>query len=714
MSTQAHSISSRAAGHRRTARAFTLVEVIVAIGLLAVVSVIVGTIFASVGETVTTGQQVSNLNRFAARVERTMRRDFDNMVRENGFMVIRNELSNTYGDTPVRRSVALTATDASIPGDDDGDGTEEPGRPRRIDELMFFSRGDFTSRRTPLHRDMVAKSDVARVYYGHGQKRIADYSNDPTAPTPFERPRLDDPNIDAIARLGEPSSLGQINPNEYASDWSLLRHVTLLVPRANGLQSLPDSVFGLVPNESGVNGLEAYNRIADSSRQVALGPAGQGIFRATTQLIPYETASRPDSPELLELDPLGFNIRPVNGFTSLIGGVGNDAPNNETLARPMYTSGIVDVAVTDLDEIRLAVTRPWFVNNLTTATPNINELWPRDVTDLDYTPESDALFVNRARRSSAVNGGFPRRLVGTVLSTFNPGDYFNPSTTQAGEPSINQSQPQAQQLWMLDALPSLPTDPDSTDETGFRVRYESSPPGIFSEDGTTVLTDEDRLGIAILQADQEMLGSAVFVPRCTEFIVEWSLGIIDRRDPENNTNYGQPIWHGLRRFIDRDGNGLYDAGFDPDDDVLLADIFGETYGGDDLADEADQTDDEFSIREPLGDWVIEDGNDPENTTPGGIDREMVELVRVDQRWNLNAINPEDALVAEYAFGYQYQDWNEDADGDGSFDNDNDDTLRPWPWPRLVRITMRFVDPSDPELERTYQAEFRVPVPRGEI
>ena len=347
-------------------------------------------------------------------------------------------------------------------------------------------------------------------------------------------------------------------------------------------------------------------------------------------------------------------------------------------------------------------------------TPNINELWPRDVTDLDYTPESDALFVNRARRSSAVNGGFPRRLVGTVLSTFNPGDYFNPSTTQAGEPSINQSQPQAQQLWMLDALPSLPTDPDSTDETGFRVRYESSPPGIFSEDGTTVLTDEDRLGIAILQADQEMLGSAVFVPRCTEFIVEWSLGIIDRRDPENNTNYGQPIWHGLRRFIDRDGNGLYDAGFDPDDDVLLADIFGETYGGDDLADEADQTDDEFSIREPLGDWVIEDGNDPENTTPGGIDREMVELVRVDQRWNLNAINPEDALVAEYAFGYQYQDWNEDADGDGSFDNDNDDTLRPWPWPRLVRITMRFVDPSDPELERTYQAEFRVPVPRGEI
>lgn len=704
MSTHAHTNPCRAR------RAFTLVEIIVAIGLLAVVSVIVGTIFASVGETVTTGQQVSNLNRFAARVERTMRRDFDNMVRENGFMVIRNELTNTYGATPERRSVPLTATDVSLPFDDDGDGVDEPGRPRRIDELMFFSRGDFTSRRAPLHRDMVVRSDVARVYYGHGQRRIVDYSGDPDNPTPYERPRVDDPNIDPNARLGEPSSLGQINPNEYASDWSLLRHATLLVPRANGLQSLPDSLFGLEPNANGVDGLAAYNRIADSSRQVGLGPAGQGIFRATTQLVPYESATRPDSPRILEINPPGFNIRPINGFASLLGGFGNDAPADESLARPMFTSGIVDVAVTDLDEIRSVVTRPWF-------SPNTNlvvELWPSGVTSLDYTPESDALGINRARRSSVVSGGLPRRMVGTVLSTFNPSDYYSPSNTPAGEPTINPPQAQTQQLWMLDALPSLPSDPVSVDETGYRVRYESSPPSMFLDDGTAALTDEDRLGIAILQADQEMLGSGVFVPRCTEFIVEWSLGIIDRRDPEDNPNYGQPIWHGLRRIIDRNGNGLYDAGFDPTDDVLLADIFGETYGGDDLVDEADENDDEFSIRESMGDWFFEDGNDPMNNTPGGIDREMVELVRVDQRWDLAATTPEDAIVAEYAFGYQYQDWNEDADGDGSFDNDNDDTLRPWPWPRLVRITMRFVDPSDPEKERTFQAEFRVPTPRGEI
>lgn len=710
MSTQAHP-NPRLAG-----RAFTLVEIIVAIGLLAVVSVIIGTVFASIGETVTTGRQVSNLNRFAARVERTMRRDFDNMVRENGFLVIRNELTHTAGATPQRRSVALTATDTTLPGDDDNNGVEEPGRPRRVDEIMFFSRGEFTSRRAPLHRDMVARSDTARVYYGHGQRRIADYSADPDLPTPYERPRVDDPNIDVRARLGEPSSLGQVNPNEYASDWSLLRHVTLLVPRASGLQALPNSVFGYRdddgtgPNSSGVNGLDAYNRIADSSRQVALGPAGQGIFRATTQLTPYEAASRPDSPSLLEFNPNGFNIRPDDGFASLLGGLGNDGPADETLARPMFTSGIVDVAVTDLDEIRWAVTRPWFGPNPSLVV----ELWPRGVSALDYTPETDAFGIKRARQSSVARGGVPRRMVGTVLSSFNPSDYYNPTNPQPGEPTINPSQPQTQQLWMLDALPSLPADPNSVDESGYRVRYESSPPGVFIDDGSAGLTDRDRLDLAVLQADQEMLGSSVFVPRCTEFIVEFSFGIIDRRDPANNPNYGQPIWHGLRRIIDRNGNGLYDAGFGPNDDVLLADIFAETYGGDALADEADTTDDEFSIREPLGEWFMEDGNEPFNNTTGGIDREMVELVRVDQRWDLGTTDPDDALAAEYAFGYQYQDWNEDADGDGAFDNDNDDTLRPWPWPRLVRITMRFVDPADPEQERTFQAEFRVPAPRGEI
>jgi len=286
--------------------------------------------------------------------------------------------------------------------------------------------------------------------------------------------------------------------------------------------------------------------------------------------------------------------------------------------------------------------------------------------------------------------------------------------------------------WMLDALPSTPYNPEASSPgvvTGYRVRYEPVPPRVYFDPDGVVPSgsagDAERRVIAIEQADQEMLSSSVFLPRCTEFIVEWSLGITDRRDPENNPNYGQPIWHGLRRYVDRNGDGDYDPGFAGGDDRLLADLFGPTYDEGALnetllADDPDPTQpDSFSIRETVGDWIFEDGNEPGSTNPNDvnrvIDQEMIELIRVDQRFdNASLPDPEDAVAAEYCFGYQYQDWNEDYDGDGAFDNDGDDEMRPWPWPKLVRVTMRFVDPSAPEEERTYQAEFRVPQPNGEM
>jgi len=429
--------------------AFTLVEIIVAVGLLAIVGVVVGTIFASVGETVAQGRQVSNLNRFAARVERVMRRDFESMIRENGFMVIRHELANDprslVNGQPEVLSVPLTATDAA---DDDVDGL--PGRPRRIDELMVFSRGEFTSRRTPLHRSMVARSNTARIYYGHGQRRPVDFGDDPAAPefdTRYARPRVDDPNVVEGARLGVPSALGEINPNEYAADWSLLRHVTLLIPRARGLQELPDTVFDLRPNASGGQGLADYNRVSGGSTQVALGPAAQGVFRAVTQMLPYELATRPDSDRLIEFNQdsgvPGFTVRPnatEGGYAALVGGLsdgddGGDDDGDETLARPIFTSGIVDVAVTDLDEIRSVVTTPWLF--LVASNPDtLGEIIPSRIVSHRYQNTPTLLGIERARQEYTDDG---RRLVGSVLSTLDTSDYF------VGALRV---EPQAQQLWM--------------------------------------------------------------------------------------------------------------------------------------------------------------------------------------------------------------------------------------------------------------------------
>lgn len=654
-------------------RAFTLAEVIVSIGILAIVGVVVGTIFATVGDTVTQGRQVSNLNRFVARVERVMRRDFENMVRENGFMVIRNERTHNYSGTPAPIEVRLTATDSTP-------------RTRRIDELMFFARDEFVSRRTPLHPDMIARANAARVYYGHGQQMPEDFGTDPNMldfETPYARPRLDESNAtNPNARLGQPSALGVINPNEFASDWSLLRHVTLLVPRPSGLQDLPDEVAGLFPNQNPLD----YNRVADSSRQIALGPAAQSVFRSVSQMVPFEEFPLAASGNLAAVDPVGRNIRPVNGYRAILNGLSDTRGTDETRVRPMVNSGVVDVAVTDLDEIRQTVTRTWFRPSPGAAT--VVELDPVGFTRYDYTTATDRFGFDSARAPYDSTG---TERVGSALFT----NALNPYAAPGGGP-----QPQIQQLWMLDAMPSVAFDPNDVQRTGHRVRFEDVPPRVYFEGIGGAATPEMQRQMAIEQADQEMIASSVFVPRCTEFIVEWSAGIVDRR--AGSPTYGQQIWHGLQRQA-------------PDGRVIVDD-FDRLYGGVFLADQADPTvNDAFSIRGALPGNTFEDNNLPINGGLGAVDEEIFELVRMRRRFPPDA-SPNDDVIAEYLFGYGYRDWNLDADmpPDGQAAGDADDVDRDWPWPTMVRVTMRFVDPADLEDEQTFQFEFRVPGLRGRL
>ena len=75
-----------------------------------------------------------------------------------------------------------------------------------------------------------------------------------------------------------------------------------------------------------------------------------------------------------------------------------------------------------------------------------------------------------------------------------------------------------------------------------RVRYETVPTRLlYEEDAFT--TDRERV---YTESDQEMLGSSSFIPRCTEFIVEWSYGLIDKSitDPFD-PNYKRMRWYGL-------------------------------------------------------------------------------------------------------------------------------------------------------------------------
>src|SRR4051812_43692171 len=77
---------------------FTLIEIVVAVGAVALVAVGLASIFDSVGKTVTGGRRLSVLNTYGSLIESQMRRDFEAMTRD-GFLVIRQQWVDS-GATP--------------------------------------------------------------------------------------------------------------------------------------------------------------------------------------------------------------------------------------------------------------------------------------------------------------------------------------------------------------------------------------------------------------------------------------------------------------------------------------------------------------------------------------------------------------------------------------------------------------------------------------
>src|SRR4051812_14607301 len=76
---------------------FTLMEIVVAVGAVAIVAVGLASIFDSVGKTVTGGRRLSVLNSYSSLIESQFRRDFEAMTRD-GFLVIRQQWTDGTND----------------------------------------------------------------------------------------------------------------------------------------------------------------------------------------------------------------------------------------------------------------------------------------------------------------------------------------------------------------------------------------------------------------------------------------------------------------------------------------------------------------------------------------------------------------------------------------------------------------------------------------
>ena len=433
------------------ARAFTLIEVLLAVGAAAIIAVGIAAVFSATGDVITGGRRVSNFSRYAAQIEAQLRADAAAMTRD-GYLLIRNEEAYDGED------IATFA-----------DQFPDQHRPRRIDELMFFVRGEYKTAREAMIPGFVARADAARIYYGHGTPvnpmASGDDPNDPD--TVYNKPEITDVlgngpfGYDADSVFGDADIEG--NPLAYAADWTLLRHVLLLTQPRSTIPDIPfNPPYGLAP----IN-------LDDTDRQVALQPAASHMFRALMGVIPDPTIV------------IASEIRP--GW-------------------PQVPSGLIDIATTDLPEIRSII--------VAMQTADQDPVYPWNIT-------------SKADFDAAVREWAP-----PPLNLADPNDVDRLV-------GIHE--------WMKEGLPAL----SHINEWDERVRMRAEPiaPNYVGVIGDTTLSDIEQI---YRPADQLMLSSSNFVPNCTEFIVEWSFGEIY---PFDHPLHGQTVWHGLERRVDLDGDG---------------------------------------------------------------------------------------------------------------------------------------------------------------
>lgn len=618
-------------------RAFTVVELLVAIGVVAIVTVGLAAIFDAVGKTVQGGKRASVLSQYATMVEDQLRKDISS-IDPNSFIVIRQQLTDG-GDGEIDLNVPDPSDSVAL-----SPGALGGFRPRRIDEMVFFCRGDFASMRPPIASGSVARSHEARVYYGMGERMTPNYAVGTPEGDDFLTPTVGFrvlPTATTMPPLGK-------GVNKYASEWTLLRHVTVLQQPKLTVTDFPDlAPYGL---PAITTGSPLAQQVADNEAQIALQPAAANIFRRLTRATPFPSE--------------------LSAATHLW------APNDNEPS-PSFDSGMVDVATTDLTEIRSIVV---------------------------------GVQDSPAKASSPVSVAGIFGSLGSNSTEFS--ELLRNRRTSPPPSPGNFDSLELMHLWMSEAFPtqSIPPRPSSStgdgpielgffdtgiipDPPGQRLRCEPQPVGMRDVVEQTPTSAALALRNVYDRASQSMLTAHNFVPRCSEFIVEWSFG---RINPATN----ELIWHGPpRNGISGSQLGFYPFG-DPaaapgSPNALLEE--GQVFGfitGDNRSPAFGRPDPETRFH-PFTDRLIY------GVSPS---RSMATIPSVVTSY-FGYIDPTFNPAKPIAF-------DPSAPFDDSLGRANTNSLMDWPRPRLIRVTMSLADARDPSKEETFQFVFDVPQDRA--
>ena len=220
--------------HRSQLRAFTLVELMVAVGLLLVVIIAVSRIFSTASRVTSLGEATNDILQETGAIERQIRSDISR-IDYDGLIVI--QCVAIRNDANQLTSSSAPLIDASRPWD----------AIIRCDQLVFFAKGTQTSVRFSGSQDLgplngIARSNVSRILYGHGVQ-LPDLLPEGTAVPPVNRP---DPlsfndrtlvpwSFDAVIsgdleyQYWSGTGSGRTNGTQpQARDWTLARQAILL------------------------------------------------------------------------------------------------------------------------------------------------------------------------------------------------------------------------------------------------------------------------------------------------------------------------------------------------------------------------------------------------------------------------------------------------------------------------------------------------------
>lgn len=636
---------------RASESGFTLLELLVTIGAVAVVAVGLAAVFGAVGDAVATGRRVSRMTQYSRMIQAQLEQDFSGMTRD-GFLVIRQQYADRNGDG------AFTLTDDGVRV---GEADTTP-RPRRVDELLFFAHGDYVSDRPPTpDPNWIARSDTAMIYYGHGE-RVSPDSDPPynaaNTTFPYAEPKVNWAKDDAVQT--DADNVGRAGGfNRFAGKWTLLRQATLLKP-VPAVSSMPGGpVYGLDP--ASAPSTLAYRTLKDKDCQIAGQPAAASVFRVINSArgVNVPATDVVTNPPIDEYFWYVADTQTVNAQANFTG---------TAFKSPMLTSGVVDIATTSLEEIKQRL-----LGSGTGFLP------------ADYDP-----------------AGLPPTSVLTTLA-----EALNTRQSPPAEVDV-------QHAWMDNAFPApsaaiddqawgtpYPSASTSAHEVvpGSRIRFEERAVGVLDAIGGVGTTAQQRRQGAMTRADRLMLPMHNLAGACSEFIVEWSFGELD--------GTGTTVWHGLvsptvaptaasnpRPYDDTPADALR----------LTVPLLGRVTAGGRTFTTADYVVPERLIY----------GNEIVEATPSIPRDDILTLTsyfgQIDPVFNPDSGNTSVTLGAG---GPLLLDGPATTfNGDNVLGSASDAAVArvAWAWPTLIRVRVTLVDPVDPkpETEQTFEYVFKVP------